>query len=285
MPDYFTTTSIVSSNRVLYTPSEFARSSLLHLQEIGSLKALSPHTSSRSNLASFLFFTVVSGEGSLVYDGREFALRVGDCVFIDCRRPYSHTTSDELWALRWVHFDGPSMSEVYSKYCDRGGQPVFHPEYTAAFLAVLNTLYALASGQDYIRDMRINEELGRLLTLLMEQSWQPAAVRPSSKKIGVSAVKAYLEEHYASEITLNDLAARFFINKYYLSRMFRAQYGMSVMTCLTSIRITHAKQLLRFTELSVEEVGLACGLGQLNYFSRTFKAVEGVPPSVYRKLW
>jgi hypothetical protein len=67
---YFTTASIVSSNRVLYTPSAFARSSLLHLQEIGTLQALAPHTSSRSNLQSYLFFTVLSGSGVLNYDGK-----------------------------------------------------------------------------------------------------------------------------------------------------------------------------------------------------------------------
>ena len=50
------TNSIVTSNRILYTPSSFARSSLLTLQEIGTLQALKPHTSSRDNLQSYLFF-------------------------------------------------------------------------------------------------------------------------------------------------------------------------------------------------------------------------------------
>ncbi len=69
---YFLNTnlSIVSSNRVLYTPSSFAKSSLLHLQEIGELSALRAHTSSRSNLQSFLFFVVIKGSGTLIYDGK-----------------------------------------------------------------------------------------------------------------------------------------------------------------------------------------------------------------------
>ena len=40
--------SSVQSDRILYTPSAFARGSLLHLQEVGTLKALHPHTSTRS---------------------------------------------------------------------------------------------------------------------------------------------------------------------------------------------------------------------------------------------
>ena len=95
MDQFFTNNplSIVASNRILYTPSTFARSSLLRLQEIGELEARRAHTSSRSGLQSYLFFTVVTGEGSLEYDGKEFALTQGDCVFIDCNNPYSHTTS------------------------------------------------------------------------------------------------------------------------------------------------------------------------------------------------
>ena len=84
--------SIVTSNRILYTPSSFARTSLLHLQEIRELEAKRRHMSSRSNLASFLFFTVVSGAGRLEYCGKEYKLGVGDMVFIDCHKLYSHTT-------------------------------------------------------------------------------------------------------------------------------------------------------------------------------------------------
>lgn len=91
----------VSSSRVLYTPSVFARTSLIHLQEVGSLKAIHPHVSKRSNLVSFLCFVVLSGSGELEYEGREHKLAEGDCVFIDCRKAYSHShkNRDEVWVV------------------------------------------------------------------------------------------------------------------------------------------------------------------------------------------
>ena len=283
---FFTTASIVSSNRVLYTPSSFARNSLLHLQEIGELKALAPHTSKRDGLQSYLFFTVLSGSGILTYDGKEYKADKGDMVFIDCKKEYSHTTdSHNLWTLRWCHFYGPTLSFVYEKYVERGGRPTFRPEETAPFLSTLDSLYKLASGSDYIRDMRINEELNRLCTLLMEQSWHPEEATTAPKKLSVVEVKEYLEQHYAEKVSLDELSKQFFINKYYLTRVFKEQFGQSITAYLTSLRITYAKQLLRFSEKSVEEIGLECGLGQLHYFSRVFKEVEGVPPSVYRSQW
>ncbi len=282
---FFTTASIVSSDRVLYTPSEFAKTSLMHLQEIGTLRALQAHTSSREGLQSFLFFTVLDGSGELVYGGKPCRLEPGDMVFIDCRKPYSHTTGDNLWSLRWCHFFGPTLSFVYEKYCERGGKPVFRPEDGGPLLGVLDELYALASGSDYIRDMRINEALNRLCTLLMAESWHPEEAAAAPKKMSVAEVREYLDRHYAEKISLDDLASRFFINKYYLTRVFRNQLGQSITSYLLTLRITHAKQMLRFTDLSVEEVGLRCGLGSAQYFSRTFKAVEGVAPSTYRNRW
>lgn len=95
-------TSSVKSSGVLYTPSTFARTALLHLQE--ALLAIHPHTSQRSDLVSFLCFVVLSSEGELSYERRTYQLHSGDCVFIDCRKAYSHSTSDNLWHLQWCHF-------------------------------------------------------------------------------------------------------------------------------------------------------------------------------------
>ena len=148
--------SSVCSSRIIYTPSTFARTSLLHLQEVGSLQAVHPHVSQREDLVSFLCFIVLSGEGELSYEEQTYQLHSGDCVFIDCRKAYSHSTSDNLWSLQWCHFYAPSLTAVYEKYKERGGRPVFHPDDLTAFTSLLTDLYNLASSSDYIRDMRIN---------------------------------------------------------------------------------------------------------------------------------
>ena len=67
-PHLFTASASVSSECILYTPSPFARANLLHLQEAGSLRALSPHTSRRDRLQSYLCFAVTDGCGTLEQD-------------------------------------------------------------------------------------------------------------------------------------------------------------------------------------------------------------------------
>lgn len=280
------TNSIVTSNRILYTPSSFARSSLLTLQEIGTLEALKPHTSSRDNLRSYLFFYVDSGGGKLVYQGKVYELEKGDCVFIDCQLPYSHSTGANLWTLSWIHFYGSMMQRIYEKYLERGGRPVFRPDDLTPFQLLHKNLYNIASSDDYIRDMRINGELNNLLTLLMNESWHPEEqVYHDLKRQNVVSVKLYLEEHYNEKITLDYLTEHFYISKYYLTRVFKEQFGTSISHYLLSIRITKAKQMLRFTDEKVENIGYKCGLGAPHYFSRTFKKVEGMSPSEYREKW
>ena len=105
------------------------------------------------------------------------------------------------------------------------------------------------------------------------------------KKSSVVKVRAWLDANYANKITLDDLSARFFVNKYYLTRVFKEQYGQSITSYLLSIRITKAKELLRFSDMTVEEIGMESGLGALHYFSRVFREVEGMPPSKYREQW
>ena len=280
--------SIVSSNRVLYTPSSFAKSSLLHLQEIGELSALRSHTSSRSNLQSFLFFVVMSGSGELTYDDHSYELTQGSCVFINCKHPYSHTTDeDHLWTLRWTHFFGPTIQSIYDKYCERGGRPVFtlSTSELETITAIWTNIMTVAKSSDYLRDMRINEALGSLLTLIMEQSWHPEDRTAAPKRASVVDVKNFIDEHYNEKISLDELSKRFFIDKYYLKKSFRDQFGLNISTYIQNIRITKAKQLLRFSDKTVEEIGYEVGIGNPAYFSRVFKEVEGVGPKMYREQW
>lgn len=277
--------SSVNSSRIIYTPSTFARTSLLHLQEVGSLQAVCPHVSQREDLVSFLCFIVLSGKGELSYEGQTYKLSEGDCVFIDCRKAYSHSTSDNLWSLQWCHFYAPSLPAVYEKYKERGGRPVFHPANIEPFTTLLTDIYDLASSSDYIRDMRINEKLGMLLTLLMEQSWHPESKTVSRKRLELVEIKNYLDEHYTEKIVLDDLSEKYYINKYYLTKIFKETYGSTINGYIIAKRITRAKQLLRFTDMTVDEIGAAVGMGDANYFSRTFRKVEGISPREYRKQW
>ena len=285
MENLFFTNSFVASNRIIYTPSEFAKTSLLHLQETGELKAQRPHTNSRSGLDSYLFFIVISGSGNLIYNGVTYKLKTNDCVFIDCKNPYSHSTADDLWRLKWVHFNGTNLQSIYDKYISRGGEPVFDTENTGDCIRLLDDIYRIADSADYIRDMKINEMLGSLLTIIMSRSWHPENSKQALKRQEIGSVKAWLDKHYKEKIMLDDLAKQFFIDKYYLSKIFKDKYGITINTYLSQKRITSAKRMLRFSDKTIEQIGCEVGISDTNYFTRLFRKIEGITPGEYRKLW
>ena len=277
---------LVTTKRILYTASPFAKTNLLFLQEIGALEATRPHTSSRQDLSSYLLMMVKRGTGSLTYEGRTYPLKPGDCVFIDCSRGYAHTTDQDLWSLRWVHFSGPTMEGIYGKYRDRGGRPVFRDHSGEGLNRVWEALYAWADSQDHVRDMRISAGLGELLTLLMEQSWNPEPEAGSSPgRKDLQQVQEYLDRHFREKLTLDSVAKTFYMSKYYLAHRIRQQLGVTLLEYLQHRRVSHAKQLLRFSDLTIEEIARDCGMEDPNYFSRTFRKVEGISPARYRKMW
>ncbi|MCD8327141.1 MAG: AraC family transcriptional regulator [Lachnospiraceae bacterium] len=279
------TNSLVQSSRIIYTPSVFARTNLLYLQEIGSLKAISPHTSGRSDLSSYLFFIVLEGAGELTYNEVLYPLSAGDCVFINCKNPYSQGSSKDLWSLKWCHFSGPNLAGIYNKYVERGGYPAFHAFDPSAYEKLLDELYDCAASEAYTRDMRIYDKLGTLTTLLMEENWHPDVKTGASSGRNMLEIKDYIDVHFQEKLSLEGLAGLFFINKHYLARRFKEQCGTSVASYIQQVRITHAKSLLRFSEQTIEKIGEQCGIPDPNYFARVFRKVEGIPPGEYRKLW
>ena len=100
---------------------------------------------------------------------------------------------------------------------------------------------------------------------------------------GTTALIADL--YQIASTSLEELSSRFFINKYYMVKLGTEAYGTTIRVYVNALRVTKAKQLLRFSDMRMEEIGCEVGFEDPNYFSRMFKKVEGMSPSEYRKLW
>ena len=286
MNKFLSQDKMVNSNRILYTPSSFAKNNLFYLQEIGTLQALSMHTSKRSRLASYLFFCVKSGSGTLEYEGDTYSLTAGDCIFLDCNKTYAHKTSLDLWCLQWTHFDGPNLAQIYDKFTVDNASPVFRPHYLKPYETLLTELHTLATVSSTSGEMRISEKLMSLLAQITADCENHHTSKNIPTKSGVlTDIKEYLDAHFREKITLDELAGIFYIDKYYLTRRFKQYYGTTVNAYLQQLKITHAKHLLRFSEYSIEEIASECGIDDPNYFARLFKKIEGTSPGTFRRSW
>ena len=275
--------NVTESNRVLNTPSDFAKTNLLYLQEAGYLKSLKSHISKRENLNSYLFLIVLSGKGKFTYQKQEYHLAPKTCLLIDCNHSYSHQSSEEEpWELMWIHFNGNIISPYLTYYNTLVPSLLFHVENYTDFTTIIEQCMQLSSKKDLTSEFFIHKTITDLLTLCISRN-QKETVDTSTEKL--REIKKYIDQNFMDDISLSDIAERFFISKYHLAREFKELYGMTVGNHITACRITYAKTLLRFTDLKIEEIARKCGIGDTNYFTKVFKKLEGTTPKVYRKQW
>jgi AraC-like DNA-binding protein len=92
-----------------------------------------------------------------------------------------------------------------------------------------------------------------------------------------------IDAHYHEALTLDAVAGRAGLSRYHFSRLFKACTGAAFKTYLNRRRIEAAKRLMQAEGLNVSEAAFRVGFSDLSHFSRQFKRLEGVPPSVFRK--
>ena len=271
-------------SRIIKTPSTVAKRTFFYLQECGHLKAGVGHHTSRRNLQSFLFAVVLDGRGTLHYLGQEHQLSAGDCFFIDCRAPHSYESDPESpWELLWVHFDGCTSAEYYKLFTAQL-PPVFHPVSTAKFTSLVQELMRLNAETYADTEVLTSGLLANLLTMLLTAN-SVSEESDTALQAKLKTVLAYIDANFTQELRLDDLAHRFDISKYYLTREFKRAYGETIFQHIIGLRINYAKRLLRFTDKSVEEISSLCGFNDQSYFSKQFKKAENVTCLAFRRRW
>jgi len=275
-----------NSNRIIATPSAYARDHYLYVQETGSLQSIEPHISRRDNLASLLFFIVMKGSGTLTYLGKKQTITMGDCIFINCLEEYAHESSqNDPWELSWVHFYGKEAAEIYRHYLEQGGRFLFHPPDASQFVYALKNLFDAQETKDTFFELKCHKNLTDIVTTCYLESAYIQEEKSDSTYSKILSIRSYLDEHFAEDIDLDDLSAQFFVSKFHLSREFKKVTGITVGNYLNSRRINEAKRLLRFTKEPIKVIASACGIPDINYFSKVFAKYESMTPSAYRKKW
>ena len=94
-------------------------------------------------------------------------------------------------------------------------------------------------------------------------------------------IKAYLDLSFTEDITLDGLAARFFVSPSHLCRVFKAEIGRRPFAYINDLRIDRAASLLR-SGLAVSQVRDICGYHSDQHFIKEFRARTDTTPGRYR---
>jgi YesN/AraC family two-component response regulator len=94
----------------------------------------------------------------------------------------------------------------------------------------------------------------------------------------------YIEQHYAGQITLQDLAKQSYYSPYYISKVFKECFGFTFTEYVRQIRLREARRRLLETQETVESIGRSVGYTDKTQFFRLFKQSFGMTPQQLRRL-
>ena len=145
-----------------------------------------------------------------------------------------------------------------------------------------------AQATDYllkpIQPQQLIEAVKLALDRLSLKRFQPCPAIDLINQSQVLVRKAmdYIEANYATNISLNIVAAHVHLSPAYLSRIFNKKTGSGLTEYLAQVRLKNAKQQLRLSTATIDQIAAATGFNSSSYFSAIFKKNEGVTPSEYR---
>lgn len=100
----------------------------------------------------------------------------------------------------------------------------------------------------------------------------------------VKQIKTFIYQNFDKPLGLTEIADHFHRNPSYISRLFKQTTGQNLTQIITEIRISHAKTLLKNTNLKISHIAQKTGYVNQQYFNRIFTEQEGMSPSDYRKI-
>lgn len=254
------------------------------MQEAGYFKTVWPYFTERANLNSFLVVCTLSGEGRLQYEGRKYALLEGSLFFIHCMKHHEyHTVKGKNWEFLWLHLNGMNALGYYEEFVKNGFRilDIREKELTEQ---TLRRIIAINQKRELTTEVRTSGLIGTLLTELIAQNTaesRQAILIPEF----VRAAEKYLEQHFREKVPLQELADMLHVDRFYLIKEFGRYVGISPHEYQIELRISYAKELLKYSDLSVNEIAYACGMNQTSHFISLFREREHSTPARFRKEW
>lgn len=215
-------------------------------------------------------------------DGSEQILNAGTMILYRPGEPQNYSYYlEEHPEVCWIHFSGYEAG----KLLDEIGFDGCHTLYPGASNDITELFHAI------IREMQLQRpffqevislQLQQLFAMTARSCLEASQGNQSALREIEQAVQ-YFNECFSQPISIEDYAKQLHMSTCWFIRSFRRYMGQAPMQYITSIRINKAKDLLRSTNCSVQEISSLVGYENPLYFSRVFRKQAGCSPTEYRR--
>ena len=217
---------------------------------------------------------VVSGAGELRIGGKTWRVEQGQMFFIPPSEKMCYfPNGDNPWEYVWFSLNGKSAE----RYGEMLGFSIAEPIKTfSAHPGIINRLKKLF--------LLLTEENGGIFSALSVFYGILEECLMDTVPTGIHAVKKYLDESFTLPgFNVEQLCYDAGISHAHMLRLFKKEFGVSLIQYMISKRIALACELLTTTDLSVKSVAFSCGFSDEAHFMKTFKKHTGSSALQYRK--
>ncbi len=104
-----------------------------------------------------------------------------------------------------------------------------------------------------------------------------------TNKTVVSNILDYIDSNLMEDITVQDIAGRFYFNRHYLMKMFKRTTGLTITQYVNSKKIINSMHALVNTDDRILKIALDNGYHSQEYYSEMFEKIVGLSPNAFRK--
>lgn len=229
---------------------------------------------------------IEGGKRHLFCKGQEYDLCCGDLILFNPRdNHYCSPIGEELLDYRAVNINPEVMLSAAKEIVGKD----FVPRFTQNVVYQSEAAVSVGDVYDAIISDAPRLQKEEAFFCLLEQVLQEYAApfednAYSAPDEQIKKLCAYMEQHYAENISLDTLLTMTSFGKSYLLRSFTKQLGVSPYRYLQTIRIDKAKKLL---EQGVEPIDAAdrTGFSDQSHFTNFFKSFIGLTPKQYQRIF
>ena len=224
---------------------------------------------------------ILSGKGIFCIAGKKYELESGTGFLIPPGElAFYQADREEPWTYIWVGFGGSKAQEYIHEIGLSGHTPVFRSEEHEALYACIKDMM----GHNTYGTANKLRRVGQLYVFLSLMAGEnPVKEKMEGENQYVKRAIDYIQSNYHIPIKVADVANYVCVNRSYLYSLFQEVLEMSPRQYLSRYRITKAAELLLSTSLSVESIALSTGYNDPFVFTKAFKNVTGMSPTIYRK--
>ena len=229
---------------------------------------------------------LLAGRASYAIEGERYELTPGDYVLVGRGSIHRPEVEPGAFYERMILYISPEyLARLRTDKCDpehcfRQAQADFHYVFRAdeAIKALFLQLDEAWRQDDFGADLLRQALFLQLLVQVNRAAASPHYIPASDGDQKIIALLQYLNLHLTENLSIDELAARFYISKYYMMRRFKEETGYTIHNYITEKRLLLAQQKLQ-QGISLGEVCYLSGYQDYSTFSRAYKKRFGCVPS------